>query len=180
MKYLPKLIIIIFFLLGLTNCSAISKKNTSKTDDDQQIVKKKRINPNIEEKTKDAAEKGGILGGFKRNDNKFIFASSNVLWRATLSSIDFMPLATVDYAGGVILTDWYSSEKSSDQIKIKIQFLSSELSSNSIKIENHKKICRNQSCSIVSGSENLNKKIKEKILLEARNIKIIDEETKKK
>lgn len=143
------------------------------------LQKKKRINPNIQERTKAAAEEGGILGGFKRNDNKFVFASSNVLWRATLSSIDFMPLATVDYAGGVILTDWYSDGKSSEQIKIKVQFLSSELSPNSIKIENHKKVCQNQNCSIVLGSKNLNKKIKEKILLEARNIKIKDEETKK-
>ena len=38
----------------------------------------------------------------------FDFASSNELWRASLDTIDFMPLSSVNYSGGIIITDWYS------------------------------------------------------------------------
>ena len=37
----------------------------------------------------------------------FMFASANELWRASLDTIDFMPLASVNYSGGIIITDWY-------------------------------------------------------------------------
>ena len=51
--------------------------------------------------------------GFQLNkafgDNKrggvFDFASSNELWRASLDVIDFMPLSSVNYSGGIIITD---------------------------------------------------------------------------
>jgi hypothetical protein len=35
-------------------------------------------------------------------------ASSNPMWRASLEILDFLPLTTVDYSGGVIITDWYN------------------------------------------------------------------------
>ena len=46
----------------------------------------------------------------------FEFASSNELWRASLDVIDFMPLSSVNYSGGIIISDWYSSNK--DQMKV--------------------------------------------------------------
>ena len=39
------------------------------------------------------------------------FASSNELWRASLDTIDFMPLARANYNGGIIVTDWYSEDQ---------------------------------------------------------------------
>ena len=53
--------------------------------------------------------------GFRLNDTfkqgskggVFEFASSNELWRASLDVVDFMPLASVNYSGGIIITDWY-------------------------------------------------------------------------
>ena len=29
------------------------------------------------------------------------------MWRASLETLDFLPLTTVDYSGGIIITDWY-------------------------------------------------------------------------
>ena len=37
------------------------------------------------------------------------------MWRASLEILDFVPLATVDYSGGVIITDWYSDDLNSDE-----------------------------------------------------------------
>ena len=54
----------------------------------------------------------------------FEFASSNELWRSSLDTIDFMPLVSVNYSGGLIITDWYSTDQASNEsIKISIRFL---------------------------------------------------------
>ena len=56
--------------------------------------------------------------GFRLMDNtkvggsrNFEFASSNELWRASLDTIDFMPLSSVNYSGGIIVTDWYTNNQ---------------------------------------------------------------------
>jgi len=82
----------------------------------------KRIEKNIEE-----GRGINIFGGDKNKvGGVFEFASSNELWRASLDIIDFMPLASVNYSGGIIITDWYSTEQTSNEsIKISIRFLAS-------------------------------------------------------
>ena len=66
------------------------------------------------------------------------------MWRASLEILDFIPMTTVDYAGGMIISDWYSDNtgSSNESIKITIRFLSNELRSDSIKIIVHKKVCK--------------------------------------
>ena len=61
-----------------------------------------------------------------------------------------MPLTTVDYSGGIIITDWYSDSNSSNEsIKITVRFLSNEVQSNSVKIIVHNKKCAaNENCRI--------------------------------
>ena len=63
-----------------------------------------------------------------------------IQWRASLETLDFLPLTTVDYAGGVIITDWYSENTNTDQIKLTVRFLSNEIRSDSLKIIVHRKI----------------------------------------
>ena len=46
----------------------------------------------------------------KKRGGVFDFASSNELWRASLDVIDFMPLSSVNYSGGIIITDWYTEK----------------------------------------------------------------------
>ena len=64
-----------------------------------------------------------LIGGNDSKGGKFEFASSNPLWRAALDTISFMPLLSVDYGGGIIITDWYGEDNENDTIKISIQFL---------------------------------------------------------
>ena len=76
----------------------------------------------------------GALGGSK--GGVFEFASSNELWRASLDTIDFMPLASVNYSGGIIITDWYSTDQTSNEsIKISIRFLTNEIRSDALDIK---------------------------------------------
>jgi hypothetical protein len=161
----------LIFLIFLTSCS--SKKN-----ENDEIVKKELKNPNLVERAKENAAKNPIFDSSrKKSSGTFEFSTSNVLWRATLKTLDFIPLNNTDYSGGMIVTDWYGN--SSEQIKISVQFLSNELSSTSIKVIAHKKKCKENNCFTEPANESFNIEIKDKILNEARAIKINDDKTKK-
>jgi len=101
-----------------------------------------------EKRQKNIAEgNAGSLGSLIKNrgSTNYQFSSSNPLWRASLETLDFLPLTTVDYSGGVIITDWYSQQdKDLESIKITLRFLSNEIRSDSIKIIVHKKKCSTQ------------------------------------
>ena len=129
---------IILLLFGLLLGCSNSK------DKDPITGEKKVVEVNPQAKARDFAKKGGgIFGDFSKNRNTtYDFATSNVMWRATLKTINFLPLQAIDYAGGVIVTDWYSnSSNSHESIKINIQFLSDVVSANSIMINSYKKKC---------------------------------------
>jgi len=140
-------------------------------------------NPNI--KARQFVEREGSIFGNITGQNKnkgsavVDFASSNVLWRATLQSIDFIPIANLDYAGGMIVYDWYSENENSDeQIKIQVRFLSNELRADSLQILTYKKKCnQNEKCKVFKADEKFSGQIKDNILASARKIKI--EEAKK-
>jgi len=81
-----------------------------------------------------------IIGN--KSGGNFEFSSSNPMWRASLEILDFLPLTTVDYSGGIIITDWYTdSQNSNESLKVTVRFLSNEIRSDSIKIIVHSKIC---------------------------------------
>ena len=103
---------------------------------------------------------GGKKGGV------FEFASSNELWRASLDTIDFMPLASVNYSGGIIVTDWYSTDQTSNEsIKISIRFLTNEIRSDALDIKVFNKKCVTQlNCVISEKKGNLASELGEKIL----------------
>ena len=99
----------------------------------------------------------------------FEFASSNELWRASLDTIDFIPLASVNYSGGVIITDWYSvNDDTNEQLKISIRFLTNEIRSDAVSIKVFTKKCDlKNKCRITEESENLVKELTREILKKA-------------
>ena len=122
---------------------------------------KKRVAKNIEE-----GRGFRLLGEDKFSGGVFEFASSNELWRASLDTIDFMPLASVNYSGGIIITDWYSTDQNSNEsIKISIRFLTNEIRSDALDIKVFNKKCVTQSNCITSKKEgDINNELKTKIL----------------
>jgi len=144
-------------------------------------VKDNPIN-DADKRQKNIEEGRGITIGkaFNRNTGSFNFATSNEMWRASLEILDFVPLATVDYSGGVIITDWYSDDLNSDEtIKIIVNFLSNEIRADGLKIKLYKKECnQNQICKTQLVSSNISNEIKLAILKKAAQIKTQD--TKKK
>ena len=146
-------------------------------------VDAKKYPPNPELRVKKNMEEGR---GFslnkainKNTSTNFEFASSNELWRASLDVIDFMPLSSVNYSGGIIISDWYSNNQNSNEsIKISIRFLTNEIRSDALDIKIFKKICKtDEGCKISKGYDNLITELKRKIL---KNAKIYEEKSKDK
>ena len=106
------------------------------------------------------------LGGNKSTN--FEFASSNELWRASLDIIDFMPLLSANYSGGIIITDWYSEKNSNDSVKITIRFLSNEIRSDAVNIKVFYKKCDlNMKCIVSENNGNIRTELKREILKKA-------------
>ena len=104
----------------------------------------------------------------------FDFASSNELWRASLDVIDFMPLMSANYSGGIIITDWYSdSANSNESLKITIRFLTNEIRSDAIDVKVHNKICSKEllNCKIIQTDGELVSEIKKKNFKTSRPLK---------
>ncbi len=128
---------VIFITLGLifflNSCGGFKKVDQRKMPDGAFAKARK----NVEE------GKGVTLGNLikKGGSTNYEFSTSNPMWRASLEILDFLPLSTVDYSGGIIITDWYSENNSDESIKISIRFLSNEVRSDNLKIIVHKKKC---------------------------------------
>lgn len=155
-------------------------QSCSKGEIDPITGKKKRYEPNVTKKVQ--ASDGLIFGGKnKGGGTTYDFATSNVLWRASLDVISFMPLSNVSYSGGLITTDWYSSKDSKEMIKINIRFLSDQLQTSSLIVSGFKKKCdAKDNCVTTPTTDTINTPIKSKIIERARELSLKDEKNKKK
>jgi hypothetical protein len=156
---------LIIMLFTLTSCKTIENLpggDARTTSPDP----KERVKKNLEEGRGfrlDTALKGGGKGG------EFLFASANELWRASLDTLDFMPLSSVNYSGGIIITDWYSDGDSIDEsVKISIRFLTNEVRADALDIKVFYKKCNQvASCKISQKTGSLSAELKKQILSKA-------------
>ena len=128
--------------LILLSCGGLPEPGDART---METEGQARARKNVEEGKGFSLKKS--IGGSKTN---YEFSTSNPLWRATFDVIDFMPLTTVDYSGGMIITDWYTdSNTTNDSLKFTIRFMSNEIRADSLRIIIHRKTCKVQSNCIV-------------------------------
>ena len=158
---------IFFILVGIALLSFLNSCGIYQPSD------ARKVSPNVNERVKKNLEEGkgitlGGLGG-GGGGTSYQFASSNPMWRATLEILDFLPLANVDYSGGIITTDWYNEGTASDEsIKITIRFLTNEIRADGIKIIVHKKVCNTQQkCAVKKISSALETELQIAILKKA-------------
>ena len=173
MIFLKKITIFLSAILLLNSCNgklpgADAKKFPPEPD--------KRVKKNLEE-----GRGFRLMDVAKKKGGTFDFASSNELWRASLDIIDFMPLASANYSGGIIITDWYSENNSDEAIKITIRFLSNEIRTDSLLIKIYYRKCDlNLNCSISEKKGSLNKELMKKILKTAANYEKQNKDKKSK
>ncbi len=77
-----------------------------------------------------------LLGGERHHDSEDQngIGVNSFIWRAALDTVSFMPLASADPFGGVILTDWYAApETPGERTKVQIYVLSRELRADAVR-----------------------------------------------
>ena len=147
-------------LILLSSCEALKYKKVSAKDYPPEP--EKRIKKNIEE------GKGFRLMGKEKKGGVFDFASSNPLWRASLDTINFLPLISANYSGGIIISDWYSANSENESIKITIRFLTNEIRADALDIKVFTKKCGIQSnCAVSESDGQIVKELKKNILKKA-------------
>ena len=170
MRNLIKIIAYFFILSSIISCGGFKKVDTRKVP----ISGPERAKKNI------AEGRGITIGkalGNARGTN-YEFSTSNPMWRATLDILDFLPLSTVDYSGGVIISDWYTDNSNKDQaLKVTVRFLSNTVQTNSIKVTVHRKKCSvNQTCNVELFKSRIQEELIASILKEAA---ILEKQQKK-
>ncbi len=162
-KSINKYVLLLIAIFLLNGCNGkFPGADARKFPDDPELRVKKNLEEGRGFKLND--QFGGAKGG------KFDFASSNELWRASLDVIDFMPLTSVNYSGGIIITDWYSDENNpNESIKISIRFLTNEIRSDALDVKVFNRTCTNSliNCKVSQTDKILVSEIKKQILKKA-------------
>ena len=133
----------IFLLLTQSACGPFKYKKVSAKDVPTNV--RDRVKKNMEE------GKGFRLMNQMNKGTNYEFASANPLWRATLDTLDFMPLVSANYSGGIVVTDWYSENSTpTESVKISVRFLTNEIRSDALDINVFLKKCSENltNCSI--------------------------------
>ena len=165
---LKNFFIFLFFLVFLTSCEALKFNRSDVKDNPINDADKRQKNIN--------EGRGITIGGGKGKSGTFDFATSNEMWRAALEILDFVPLTTADYGGGIIITDWYADDLNSDEsIKIMVNFLSNEIRADGLKVKIYKKTCNEKfNCNTQLMTSDLDTEIKLAVLKKAAQIKTQD------
>ena len=158
---IKRFFILSVLLIFLSSCDALKYRPVSAKD--YPPDPKERVRKNIEE-----GRGIRLFDGDKKKGGTFDFASSNPLWRASLDTINFLPLISANYSGGIIISDWYSGNNENEAIKITIRFLTNEIRADALEIKVFQKRCGVQSnCAITENDGEIVKGLKKNILRKA-------------
>ena len=125
-------LIILGFSALLQSCGIYKKVDVR----ERPVVGMERAKQNIEQ------GRGVSIGNVMKRSTSYEFSTSNPMWRSTLEVLDFIPLSTIDYSGGLIISDWYNDDPNNNEyIKITVRFLSNEIQATNLRIIVHKKKC---------------------------------------
>ena len=159
---LKKFIALIIFSIFFLNSCGWYKRSDVK---DNPVNVDERVKKNIQE------GRGFRFGRGAKRGGDFDFASSNPLWRGAVDVLDFVPLTNASYSGGVIITEWFSSESNTEntnrELKITVQFVSNEIRADAIKVLVFEKTCVLNNCKTKKIKSKLESELKLAILKKA-------------
>jgi hypothetical protein len=91
-----------------------------------------------------SASSGGFLGLGKKSpstNGQPSLGVNSYLWEASLNTLAFMPLASADPYGGVIITDWYTNpEKPDERFKVTVYILDTRLRADGLTVTVFKQV----------------------------------------
>ena len=170
-KIIPMLLTIT--LLGLSACSGVPKGEAKYPTGADRATTEGDI----------YAKPKGIFGGDginifgnqkkKGSANETGIGINSYLWRASLDTLSFMPLASADPFGGVIITDWYSApEKPSERFKVNAFILDKQLVSTGIQVKVFRQTKSGSSWSDAKVTDEMGTKLEDSILTRARQLRV--------
>lgn len=155
----------------LVNCSGLKPKTET-------VFPKSKEDERREKRGKLFGEEGLVLfGGDKKGNNTGGGTGVGVnthLWRASLETLSFLPLQSVDPHGGVIITDWYSDPgQPNERIRVNVLILDTVLRVDALKLSVFKQERKNGGeWADVNVSTNTTTSLEDKILIRARELRI--------
>lgn len=118
---------------------------------------------------------GGLFGKKKKKSSAEDsgIGVNSFLWRATLDTVSFMPLASADPFGGVILTDWYTDPKTpNERVKVNAFILDRELKADGVRVRTFRQKISNGQWRDAPVAEDTGRKLEDAILTRARELRI--------
>jgi len=98
---------------------------------------------------------------------------NSYLWRASLDTVSFMPLASADPFGGVIITDWYSDpQKPNERFKVNVFILSEQLVSTGVEVKAFRQVKSGSSWKDANVANEVGTKLEDSILTRARQLRV--------
>lgn len=114
-----------------------------------------------------------IIGGNHGSQNGGPMAVNAFLWRGTLDTLSFMPLASADPFGGVIITDWYTPPSSPDErFKATAYILGRELRINNLRVSIFRQVLQDGHWVDAQVSPATVNDIENKVLARARQLRV--------
>lgn len=130
-RHMRASLLVLAALTLLSACSVFSKGDTSsypKTDEDRRRERLGKL----------TGDQGLSIGGASEESKaagKNPLGVNSFLWRATLDTLAFMPLASADPFGGVVITDWYEDPQTpGERFKVNALILDRQLRADSLKL----------------------------------------------
>jgi len=127
---------ILLTTLGLAGCGVFGGGTKSNYPSQSGAQGRTDPNPSGAERETIWGEGGiSLWGGDSKKDGGGGIGVNSFLWRASLDTISFMPLASADPFGGVIITDWYQDPKAvGERFKVTIYILDRRLRADGVKV----------------------------------------------
>jgi len=159
-----KISIFIIFAFKLSSCGIYRPTDAREFPPEPE----KRVQKNLDE-----GRGFRLFDNERKNGGTFDFATSNELCRASLDTLDFMPLISADYGGGILITDWYNENNNyEDFIKISVRFLTNEIRSDALSVKVYTKKCEDlNKCKINEDNPQIKEKLISTILTKASKYK---------
>jgi hypothetical protein len=126
-------------ILGLTGCGGsnnVTEKRSGQSNDRSARDLNQGLGGRVQEDGT-LFGPGGLFGSkpTKKEDGGTGVAVNAYLWRASLDTINFIPLVSADPFGGVIITDWYTpAETPNERMKVQVTILDRELRADGIRV----------------------------------------------
>jgi hypothetical protein len=166
-------------LLCLSACSTMKEKGEAKYPTSEN----RQLSQDPYEKSTGIFGPGGLLGKGATDDSGSGGSGIGVnsyLWRASLDTVSFMPVASADPFGGTILTDWYSPPgKSNERYKLNVFILDRQLRSDGIQVKVFRQTAAKTGWRDAPVPAGMARQLEDTILTRARQLRVGQMETSK-